>query len=177
MADLHFNRIVLSGKGNDQTLVRTNATHKQVLTNHYHKGGSNMKGVRRIALFGSIAIIAGALLPAIVLRLFEGNDPHAEYQGSGYIPGVLGFIILAAVLLTKGKPGKRYSIVLGIVSLLAMLFMFAILNTLLADEHTFEGAGVFVSCMGCLVSMISSFRKMSQDDESSQPTIAETPAI
>lgn len=103
---------------------------------------------QQITLIGGLVLLIAAFLPWISATALFGNIPGIDegiaigWEGDGIMTGGIGLILLIVALLSKGRPGKRYSIAGAIFGLLACGI---VLSDFLRIVEIGPNAGIFAS--------------------------------
>jgi len=103
---------------------------------------------QQITLIGALALLIAAFLPWISVTALYGNSPGIEegiavgWEGDGIMTGGIGLILLIGALLSKGRPGKKFSIAGAIFGLLACA---VVISDFLAIAEIGPDAGLFAS--------------------------------
>lgn len=113
-----------------------------------------------LCLLGGVSLLFGALLPWATLQsLTLGlSRSLAGYEGEGVLTGGLGLLLLIGAIVSKGKPGKTYSIVAVILALIAGLDTFSVLRNL--SEYfvkgfvALAGPGIYLSLAGAVIALV-----------------------
>ena len=129
------------------------------------------KGRRRV-VFGSILLLIAVFLPWGKVSSFLGTIKIAGYQGRGLLAAGVGLVLLIGGLVTKGKPGKRYSVAGAILAILAGLStLWAWSRVILAWADSAEGIsvsgglGIWVAALGALIAFIGGLTKVPAEPE------------
>ena len=124
---------------------------------------------QQLTLWGGICLVAGALLPwAKVTSTFLGMSiSKAGYEGDGLFTGAIGLLLLISAILSKGKPGKVYSIASTIFAVIAGLILFSDLtgiNSLVSNGGSSvmasAGVGIYVSIIGVVFAIIGGLQNV-----------------
>lgn len=115
-----------------------------------------------LCLIGGISLLFGALLPwATVRSLTLGLSlSKAGYEGDGIITGGFGLLLLIGAVVSKGKPGKTYSVVATILATLAGLASFSALTGVsgfsTGDKGLVAsvGPGILLSLAGAVIALV-----------------------
>lgn len=135
-----------------------------------------MNRSQRMALFGGVGLIIGALLPwASLTSLVLGTSLSAAgYEGDGLLTGALGLVFAIVALSRKGTPGKRYSIALGLAALVAgwiALSAWARLTVTVSGMDSSMsasvGPGVYLTIVGAVLGAIGAFQKVPPQQDAS----------
>lgn len=123
-----------------------------------------MHKAQQVVLIGALGLIIGALLPWITASgAFGIIMTKAGYEGDGIISGSIGILLLLGALLTKAKPGRRYSPAMSIfaligggIALLAIINISSVIANLEVDSSVFAsvGAGLYVTIAGALLGLV-----------------------
>ncbi|TFH33605.1 MAG: hypothetical protein E4G99_11215 [Anaerolineales bacterium] len=120
---------------------------------------------RLIMQIGAIGLIISAFLPWISVSNLYGNAPGAEegiaigWEGDGFITGGIGLILLVSTFMSKGKAGKRYSIVGAVFGLLACVAIFTDFQAIVkmrpeAGILASTDIGLYLTLVGGIVAII-----------------------
>jgi hypothetical protein len=105
---------------------------------------------------GGLGLIVGALLPwATITAPLVGTVSLSGFEGDGIISGGIGVLLALGAALSKGKPGKRYSIagaVFGVIAGLVVFPKIASIGSIVSDYGVGAalGAGIYVSIISAI---------------------------
>jgi hypothetical protein len=124
---------------------------------------------QQLTLFGGLGLVIGALLPwaKIASPLLGMTVNKSGYEGDGLFTGGLGLLLFISAMVSKGKPGKTYSIVGALLSIIAGIALIVDLtgvNTAVADIGegiiASVGIGIYVSIIGAILAIIGGLQKI-----------------
>ncbi len=133
--------------------------------------------VRRVLIIiGGLILIIGSRLPWISAPVLYGVEgPASEaieigWEGSGYITGGIGLILLLIGIFWKGRTGKRYSIPSAILATLAVLVVIGCFDRILEIDPNdgFPSAtdvGIYVTFIGGLLALAGAVCRTSVNQE------------
>jgi len=138
-----------------------------------------------LCLLGGVSLLFGALLPWATLQsLTLGlSISRAGYEGDGIITGGLGLLLLIGAIVSKGKPGKPYSVVARILALIAGVISFGALMGIsgfsTGDKGLVAsvGPGILLSLAGAVIALVGGWQTVPAIPASMQaPTQGQPPA-
>jgi len=117
---------------------------------------------RLVTAISALGLIIGALLAwASVTAPFVGTLLFYGYQGDGLISGGIGLLIFIGSVLSKGKPGKSYSVAGSIFGIIAFFIVFPKLFSLSSFVRNPPelavasiGPGIYISVISAILLMI-----------------------
>lgn len=135
-----------------------------------------------LVFIGGLILIVGSRLPWISAPVLYGIEwPAAEaneigWEGSGYITGGIGLILLLIGVFWKGRTGKRYSIPSAILATLAVLYVclsFYSIFKLDPDEGFLRATdvGIYATFIGGLLALVGAAGQTSVNQEKQEPRI------
>lgn len=112
---------------------------------------------------GGILLLVGVFLPWFRLITLFGNLPIRGYTGDGIFSGGIGIILIIVSIFAKPKVGKPFSMVGGILAVLALILIISKIYSVLSigEGMTSVGVGIYVSILGAILSIVGGFRKTS----------------
>ena len=124
-----------------------------------------MQARRVLIITGGLILIIGSRLPWISAPVLYGVEgPASEaieigWEGSGYITGGIGFILLLTGVFWKGRTGKRYSIPSAILATLAVLVVVGCFYRVLELDPNggflrATDVGIYVTFIGGLLALV-----------------------
>ena len=119
---------------------------------------------QQLTLLGGFGLLAGAALPWLTASGPLGTSlSMAGYEGDGIITGGLGLVLVLVGFLSKGKPGKTYSI-LGVIAAVGSLYILGnvVVNLAAALGETAAeaaiapsmGPGVYLSLVAAILGVV-----------------------
>ena len=141
-----------------------------------------MRANRMLVIIGGLILILGSRLPWIsVPILFGVEGPAFEaleigWEGSGYITGGIGLILLLIGIFWKGRIGKRYSIPGAILAVLATLVVIGDFFRILeidpdAGFFAATDVGIYVTLIGALMSFAGALFRTNDDQEGQETSL------
>ena len=140
-----------------------------------------MRTNRMLVLIGGFILILGSRLPWISAPVLYGVEgPASEaleigWEGSGYITGGIGLVLLLIGIFWKGKTGKIYSIPSAILATLAVLVVIGSFSRVLEIDPN-DGflkatdVGIYVTFIGGLLALVGAVCRTSVNQERQDPT-------
>ena len=131
-----------------------------------------MQTNRMLVLAGGLALIIGARLPWIsapVLFGVEGPVVQAieiGWEDKGFITGGIGFILFLIGIFWKGRMGKRYSIPIATLAVLAVMVVIGCFMRIL-EINPADGffaatdSGIYVTLIGALLALVGALYRTS----------------
>ena len=140
-----------------------------------------MRTNRMLVLIGGFILILGSRLPWISAPVLYGVEgPASEaleigWEGSGYITGGIGLVLLLIGIFWKGKTGKIYSIPSAILATLAVLVVIGSFSRVpeIDPNDGFLKAtdvGIYVTFIGGLLALVGAVCRTSVNQERQDPT-------
>lgn len=119
---------------------------------------------------GGIGLIVGAAMPWGVATSIFGQMTMSGLEGDGIFTAAAGVVLLIIALAVKGKPGKSFSVVGGIIAILAGVMLVNILINLggISSEPGIVlnvGTGLYISIIGAVLGAIGGFVKSAETEE------------
>jgi hypothetical protein len=124
---------------------------------------------QQLTLFGAFGLLVGAFLPwaTIASPLLGLSLSKAGYEGDGLFTGGVGLLLLLGSVISKGKPGRLYSIAGVVFSVLAGAILFMDLSSVRGvvsdvgeDVIASVGPGVYVSIVGALLALVGGLQRV-----------------
>jgi hypothetical protein len=118
----------------------------------------NMNKGQRISLLGGLVLMIGAIMHWVKMQSSLTSITLSGYESVGLITGIMGFIILIASFINKGKLVK---ICLSAVIILSLASVFILINNMynyviLGSTnyiHVSLGSGLFISIIGSILAL------------------------
>jgi len=134
-----------------------------------------MGTAKNMVIIGGIGLLIGAAMPWGTITTIFGQMSINGYEGDGIITGGIGLVLLIAGLLAKPKPGKRYSLLGGLIFLftgwLAIRTM-TNLNQIASDDIGSGmiqiGTGLYISIIAAIIGAIGGFTLIPPEVETSE---------
>ncbi len=125
---------------------------------------------RLLVLLGGLTLILGARLPWISAPVLYGDVGYSlesieiGWEGSGYVTGGIGLILLLIGIFWKGRPGKRYSLPAAILAVLPILVVIGSFSRILkmdpdAGFFAATDVGLYVTFLGGLLALVGGLRR------------------
>jgi len=139
---------------------------------------------QQLSLLGGIALVVGALLPWATINspLLGLSVSKAGYEGDGMLTGAIGLLFLIGSVVSKGKPGKHYSVVTAILAVIAgLILMFDFSNVSGMVSNAGEGLlasmgpGIYVSIIGAVLAVVGGLQKLPEIQQPTQPPAVPQP--
>lgn len=141
-----------------------------------------MRTNRMLVFIGGFILILGSRLPWISAPVLYGVEGPAYeaieigWEGSGYITGGIGLILLLIGIFWKGRTGKRYSIPSAILATLAVLVVIGGFYRVLEIDPN-DGflratdVGIYVTFIGGLLALVGAVCRTSVNQEKQDPIL------
>jgi len=139
---------------------------------------------QQLSLIGAIGLLVGAMLPWATIQsaLLGLSVSKAGYEGDGVFTGAIGLLLLIGAVVSKGKPGKRYSVATALLALVAFLILaFDLSNVSSAVTDAGEGLlasvgpGIYVSIVGAILALVGGLQVVPQLPQPAQPPASHQP--
>ena len=133
-----------------------------------------MNKPQQVTLVGAIGLVIGAVLPWAKIASIFGEITKAGYEGDGIFTGIIGGVLILGALLSKGKPGKRYSVasslVAGIAGLIALFDLINVSSAIsdLGSEGIVMasvGAGLYITLLAALIAVVGGLQVVTPNEQ------------